>query len=72
MISFLCDGTFACFDLTAMFRKVPLPELDLVYDGYHYGPKTNRRIAKAVAHYLEANHCSDEFIPCATPDTNLR
>jgi len=55
MISFLCDETFACLDLTAEFRKVPLPEVDLIYDGYHYGPKINRRIADAIAGYLAAS-----------------
>jgi hypothetical protein len=69
MISFLCDQTFACLDLTVEFRKLPLPDIDLVYDGHHYGPKTNRRIADAIARYLKANQCSNGLIACEQPET---
>jgi lysophospholipase L1-like esterase len=54
MTSFLCDETLACLDLTAEFQNVPPSEFDHGYDRTHYGPKINRRIADAIAGYLEA------------------
>ena len=54
MIAAICDQGMPCIDLLGEFRAAPEAELDRGYDGSHYGPKTNRLIAKLVGQHLVA------------------
>lgn len=53
MVELFCGGGMACIDLTPALNSVPLALLDSGYDGSHFGPETNRRIAAAVRNELE-------------------
>jgi hypothetical protein len=48
MTEFICADLRFCIDLALPLQMIPLPEIDLGYDGSHYGPRMHRRIAKAI------------------------
>ena len=52
MASFVCAEPIPCIDLLPHFLKMPPTEVDRAYDGWHFGPKMNFRIATAVAEEL--------------------
>jgi hypothetical protein len=53
--SFFCNDDFACFDLTRELFELREDESDRGYDGTHFGPRTNRIIARALhARLLDA------------------
>lgn len=54
MVSFICADGVVCIDLLDVLRHVPVDEIDYAYDGSHYGPGTNARIASAIADALKA------------------
>jgi hypothetical protein len=43
MSAFMCSGDYSCIDLMQDFSR--LTKIDKGYDGSHFGPKTNQRIA---------------------------
>jgi hypothetical protein len=47
MVSFVCAKQTSCLDLLPELAKVPPQEVDRVYDGEHFGPNMNLRIATA-------------------------
>jgi hypothetical protein len=53
MVSFVCAGPILCIDLLPNFLKIPPGDVDRAYDGWHFGPKVNLRIASAVADALK-------------------
>lgn len=44
----ICAGQFECHDFMHYFQKISLDELDVVCDKWHFGPATNRHVAKAI------------------------
>ena len=52
MVAQMCAGAMSCLDVMKEFQKIPLTEFDTSYDGSHYGPRTNRRIAEYVKGFL--------------------
>ena len=44
----LCAGLDECFDIMPEMQKISLQDLDKGYDGSHYGPSTNKRIAEFI------------------------
>ena len=48
MSASLCVGLNECFDLMSDLQSVSEQDLDKGYDGSHYGPSTNRRIAQFI------------------------
>ena len=54
MVSFVCAEPILCIDLLPHFLKIPPVDVDRAYDGWHFGPKVNLRVAAAVANELNA------------------
>ncbi len=48
MTSFICSGEIVCYDLMDDLSRLDKEEFDTGYDGTHYGPKTNERIADLI------------------------
>lgn len=44
----LCTGLDECFDVISEMQKISSQDLDKGYDGSHYGPSTNKRIAEFI------------------------
>lgn len=53
MVSFVCADGIACIDLLDELERVPVDEIDYAYDGAHYGPGTNARIACVIGALLD-------------------
>ncbi|MEO8624345.1 MAG: hypothetical protein ABI625_24910 [bacterium] len=58
MASFVCANQPFCVDLLPALRKVPLRDVDRVYDGEHFGPIMNLRVATAVYDALKTQTAS--------------
>jgi hypothetical protein len=52
MLSSICALDFVCIDLTDDLYQLPEGDLDKGYDGTHYGPRANLRIAEYIKRYL--------------------
>ena len=48
MTTFICSGETVCYDFMDDMSHLAKEELDTGYDGTHYGPKTNERIADLI------------------------
>lgn len=48
LVSYFCIDLTSCIDLMEKFQSIPMSNLDVGYDGSHYGPKANRAIAEFV------------------------
>jgi hypothetical protein len=48
----ICPGGARCLDLSRPLLELPAAEIDTGYDGSHYGPQVNARIAAAVSDFL--------------------
>lgn len=48
MTAFICSGEIVCYDVMEDFSHLSIEQLDTGYDGTHYGPKTNERIADLI------------------------
>lgn len=46
LVPFICEGDFPCIDLMGDFLLLRESQLDIAYDGEHYGPAVNRFIAE--------------------------
>jgi hypothetical protein len=53
MVSFVCAGQILCIDLLPNFLKILPDDVDRAYDGWHFGPTVNLKIAAAVADALK-------------------
>jgi hypothetical protein len=59
------DSGVGCLDLMEGLRNISPIELDLTYDGSHFGPSTNRIIADLILDYLN----DQELLQPKMPDT---
>lgn len=48
MVTFICSGEIVCYNFMDDLSHLSEEELDTGYDGTHYGPKTNERIADLI------------------------
>ena len=53
LISSICGTGLDCIDLSGDMLDIPKNQLDNGYDGTHFGPKTNRHIARFIKTHLE-------------------
>ena len=53
VVANVCIGDYPCLDLGEEFKKLPPGAIDIGYDGSHFGPAMNRRIAEAVARSID-------------------
>ena len=58
MASFVCVAQMACVDLLPALVELPRTEIDRAFDGWHFGPKVNRRIAASVHDVLKVRPAS--------------
>ena len=47
-VRFVCEAEYPCYDVMREFADLPAGSLDRGYDHSHFGPRTNRRIARFV------------------------
>jgi hypothetical protein len=52
IVAATCAGLASCTDLSPGLLAVPADQVDLAYDGSHYGPRANRVIASTVTRAL--------------------
>jgi hypothetical protein len=52
MTSAVCGADLPCMDLSVGLREIPTAQIDFGYDGTHFGPFVNRRIADLLRAYL--------------------
>ncbi len=52
MLRTVCGPTIPCLELRSVLLDAPAAQIDLGYDGTHYGPKANRLIAREIARRL--------------------
>jgi hypothetical protein len=45
MVSFICAEQLTCVDLLPALLALPRADVDRALDGWHFGPRMNRRIA---------------------------
>jgi hypothetical protein len=48
LVSFVCPPESLCVDLADLVNRTPISEIDYAFDGAHFGPVTNRRIAMEI------------------------
>jgi hypothetical protein len=54
MVSSICGSGLYCIDLADGLTQLPACQIDTAYDGSHYGPKMNRKIAELISNHLES------------------